>query len=68
MDLKFRIIWGSWLKGLKVKNNHKNSVAPPWAFNSGAMFGKGIYFADMFNKSWGYTEDYSLQFSNGSYY
>lgn len=23
-------------------------VAPPWAFNTGTMFGKGIYFADMF--------------------
>jgi len=23
-------------------------VAPPWAFNTGSMFGKGIYFADMF--------------------
>lgn len=33
-------------------------VAPPWAFNTGAMFGKGIYFADMFQKSWNYCEDY----------
>ncbi|CAD8085273.1 unnamed protein product [Paramecium sonneborni] len=35
-------------------------VAPPWAFNTGAMFGKGIYFADMFQKSYAYTGDWSL--------
>ncbi|CAK63631.1 unnamed protein product (macronuclear) [Paramecium tetraurelia] len=38
-------------------------VAPPWAFNTGTMFGKGIYFADMFQKSFGYTEDWSLYYN-----
>jgi hypothetical protein len=38
-------------------------VAPPWALNTGSMFGKGIYFADMFDKSWGYTTDWSLFFN-----
>lgn len=34
------------------------------------MFGKGIYFADMFEKSWAYTTDYTVSFNpyNGSYY
>lgn len=39
-------------------------MAPPWAFNTGAMFGKGIYFADMFQKSYAYTEDWSLHYNN----
>lgn len=45
-------------------------VAPPWALGTGSMFGKGIYFADTFEKSWGYTADWSLQmnFYNGMYY
>ncbi|CAK85722.1 unnamed protein product (macronuclear) [Paramecium tetraurelia] len=38
-------------------------VAPPWALNTGAMFGKGIYFADMFQKSFAYTEDWSLHYN-----
>ncbi|CAD8087427.1 unnamed protein product [Paramecium primaurelia] len=38
-------------------------VAPPWALNTGAMFGKGIYFADMFQKSFAYTDDWSLHYN-----
>ena len=33
-------------------------VAPPWAQSNGAMFGKGIYFADACCKSMAYTNDY----------
>jgi len=32
-------------------------IAPPEAPASGYMFGKGVYFADMFEKSLGYTYD-----------
>ncbi|CAD8092465.1 unnamed protein product [Paramecium sonneborni] len=39
-------------------------VAPPWALNTGAMFGKGIYFADMFQKSYAYTDDWSLHYNS----
>lgn len=39
-------------------------VAPPEAPATGYMFGKGIYFADMFEKSFGYTHDWN---SNGTY-
>lgn len=28
------------------------------------MFGKGIYFADTFEKSYAYTEDYGLRFNS----
>ena len=33
-------------------------IAPPEAPSTGYMFGKGVYFADMFQKSLGYTYDY----------
>eukprot|EP01017_Pseudomicrothorax_dubius_P000029 TRINITY_DN0_c1065_g1_i2.p1 TRINITY_DN0_c1065_g1~~TRINITY_DN0_c1065_g1_i2.p1 ORF type:complete len:154 (+),score=45.35 TRINITY_DN0_c1065_g1_i2:37-498(+) len=33
-------------------------IAPPEAPATGYMFGKGVYFADMFKKSFGYTHDY----------
>lgn len=39
-------------------------IAPPEAPASGYMFGKGIYFADSFKKSYGYTNDWSVP--NGS--
>jgi len=39
-------------------------VAPPEAPSTGYMFGKGIYFADMFEKSYGYTHDYSYNGAN----
>lgn len=32
-------------------------IAPPEAFSTGEMFGKGVYFADMFSKSFGYTHN-----------
>ncbi|CAD8053289.1 unnamed protein product [Paramecium sonneborni] len=35
-------------------------IAPSWAVNTGAMFGKGIYFADQFSKSYNYTQDYTI--------
>jgi len=34
-------------------------IAPPEAMGTGEMFGKGVYFADMFEKSLGYTHDWS---------
>jgi len=40
-------------------------IAPPEAFTTGEMFGKGIYFADMFEKSLGYTHDWSGANSKG---
>lgn len=30
-------------------------IAPPEAPPTGYMFGKGVYFADMFDKSFGYA-------------
>lgn len=30
-------------------------IAPPEAPTTGYMFGKGVYFADMFGKSYGYS-------------
>ena len=30
-------------------------IAPPDSNHTGSMFGRGIYFADMFSKSIGYT-------------
>jgi hypothetical protein len=33
-------------------------IAPPEAPCSGYMFGKGVYFADLFTKSYGYCQDY----------
>jgi len=30
-------------------------IAPPTAAVTGHAFGRGIYFADTFEKSWGYT-------------
>lgn len=33
-------------------------IAPPEAPTTGYMFGKGVYFADMFEKSLGYCYDY----------
>ncbi|CAD8139697.1 unnamed protein product [Paramecium pentaurelia] len=45
-------------------------IAPSWAVNTGAMFGKGIYFADQFSKSYNYTQDYTInnRFGYNSYY
>lgn len=40
-------------------------VAPPEAPATGYAFGKGIYFADMFEKSYGYTSDWNV--SGGDY-
>jgi len=34
-------------------------IAPPEAPATGYMFGKGIYFADTFDKSYGYCQNYS---------
>jgi len=39
-------------------------IAPPEAPTTGWMFGKGVYFADMFQKSFGYCHDYC---SGGKY-
>jgi len=36
-------------------------IAPPEAPSTGYMFGKGIYFADMFDKSLGYANDYNAR-------
>jgi len=33
-------------------------IAPPEAPTTGYMFGKGVYFADVFEKSLGYCYDY----------
>jgi len=38
-------------------------VAPPEAPVTGYMFGKGIYFADMFSKSYGYCAEYGAGLS-----
>lgn len=37
-------------------------IAPPEADMSGYMFGKGIYFADKFSKSYGYCRDFQGSF------
>lgn len=34
-------------------------IAPPEAPATGYMFGKGVYFADVFDKSFGYTDEYT---------
>jgi poly [ADP-ribose] polymerase len=34
--------------------------APSFAPSTGYMFGKGIYFADMFEKSWAYTAGFDF--------
>ncbi|KAI9345692.1 ankyrin repeat-containing domain protein [Obelidium mucronatum] len=49
--------------GSKMSNmlgilKHGLQVAPVEAPVSGYMFGKGIYFADVFAKSWGYVHDH----------
>lgn len=36
-------------------------IAPPEAPSTGYMFGKGVYFADVFDKSYGYTHDYTVE-------
>ena len=41
-------------------------IAPPEAQASGYMFGKGVYFADQFNKSIAYCQDWNL-FNNNTY-
>jgi len=49
--------------GSKVSNmmsilNQGLRVAPSEASSTGARFGKGIYFADMFEKAYSYSQDY----------
>ena len=34
-------------------------IAPPEAPTTGYMFGKGVYFADVFEKSYQYCADYA---------
>ncbi|CAD8047889.1 unnamed protein product [Paramecium primaurelia] len=36
-------------------------IAPAWAVNTGALYGKGIYFADQFSKSYNYTNDNTIR-------
>jgi len=50
-----RLLWhGSRLSNMIGILSQGLSVAPPEAPVSGYMFGKGVYFADMFSKSRGY--------------
>jgi hypothetical protein len=37
-------------------------IAPPEAAGTGNLFGDGVYFADAFVKSWGYTGGTSTRF------
>jgi hypothetical protein len=41
-------------------------IAPPEAPATGYMFGKGLYFADMFSKSVAYATNHSVGGSSGS--
>ncbi|CAK74015.1 unnamed protein product (macronuclear) [Paramecium tetraurelia] len=63
-EYKRLLLWhGSKISNFMGILSQGLKVAPPWALNTGAMFGKGIYFADMFQKSYGYTEDWSLHYN-----
>lgn len=41
-------------------------IAPPEAPSTGFMFGKGLYFADMFSKSVGYARNHNVGGSSES--
>ncbi|CAD8137177.1 unnamed protein product [Paramecium octaurelia] len=42
-------------------------IAPSWAVNTGALYGKGIYFADQFAKSYNYTTDSTIRQGNNNW-
>ena len=65
-DLKNRTyLWhGSKLLNFMGILSQGLRIAPPEAPATGYMFGKGIYFADTFSKSYNYCSEYSFNGSN----
>ncbi|KAJ3025255.1 UNVERIFIED_CONTAM: hypothetical protein HDU68_007325 [Siphonaria sp. JEL0065] len=58
---------GSKLSNMLGILKHGLQVAPVEAPVTGYMFGKGIYFADVFAKSWGYVHDHVSTGDTGAY-
>ena len=60
-NLKNRmLLWhGSKISNFMGILAHGLKIAPPEAPSTGYMFGKGIYFADMLDKSYAYTQDWT---------
>ena len=56
---KFLLFHGSKISNFMGIMSQGLRVAPPEAPKTGYMFGKGVYFADMLQKSYNYCNDYN---------
>jgi len=67
-NLKKMLLWhGSKISNFMGILAQGLRIAPPEAHSTGEMFGKGVYFSDMFEKSYGYTEDWGSQAEDKGY-